>query len=71
MTSEPKELELTPDLLEYAKAVALKEAPPAWKSASTRLRMRPAACRRSRIGPASGVYRYRSTRDAAAVVVVV
>lgn len=26
MTSEPKELELTPDLLEYAKAVALKEA---------------------------------------------
>jgi len=27
MTSEPRELELTPDLLEYAKAVALKEAP--------------------------------------------
>jgi RNA polymerase sigma factor (sigma-70 family) len=27
MTSEPQELELTPDLLEYAKAVALKEAP--------------------------------------------
>jgi len=27
MTSEPHELELTPDLLEYAKAVALKEAP--------------------------------------------
>jgi len=27
MTSEPQELELTPDLLEYAKAVAIKEAP--------------------------------------------
>jgi len=27
MISEPQELELTPDLLEYAKAVALKEAP--------------------------------------------
>ena len=27
MTSEPRELELTSDLLEYAKAVALKEAP--------------------------------------------
>ena len=27
MTSEPRELELTPDLLEYAKAVAMKEAP--------------------------------------------
>ncbi len=27
MTPSPRELELTPDLLEYAKAVALKEAP--------------------------------------------
>ena len=27
MTSEPQELELTPDLLEYAKAVAMKLAP--------------------------------------------
>ena len=27
MTSEPRELKLTPDLLEYAKAVALKVAP--------------------------------------------
>ncbi|HOD83929.1 MAG: RNA polymerase sigma factor [Planctomycetes bacterium ADurb.Bin126] len=27
MTSEPQELKLTPDLLDYAKAVALKEAP--------------------------------------------
>ncbi|MBN2563030.1 MAG: hypothetical protein JXQ75_19065, partial [Phycisphaerae bacterium] len=27
MTSEPRELELTPDLLEYAKAVARKLAP--------------------------------------------